>query len=395
MLTLVGANVPRISSAGAILEGQRTNTIRNPHGLGGTVGIIGSGGVMPTNWVASNPGALTGVVTQLVGYAVESNMICTDIRLSAFNPSGSIQYPTFGVANGAAGADAPFFTAGTNTPTTAGMYLRLMAGSMAGVQGGNLSLIVSDHLPDGTQNNGGAGAAQTATSFVPTSAPLITQRYIHTKTALGTATSARVRLAWGVLPGQGYDFTLRVGTSTHEIGSFISEPMYPAAGATGQTTRAVDVLTVPWASVAPRNEATILMSGTLPSANTGGLRTLFSAHDGTSNNRWSLRFNNGDAGIVKVVGGSAASGGSAVLLPGAGAEPFRAGLTIRAGRIAAFGTGGTVQQNIGALPVVTTFQVGARDGGNDALFGIARRVLALPRAVSDAELQRLVNNLPI
>ena len=45
-------NVPRFGAAGEglLMEIQRTNWIRNPKMLGGTTGVIGSGGVLPSNW---------------------------------------------------------------------------------------------------------------------------------------------------------------------------------------------------------------------------------------------------------------------------------------------------------------------------------------------------------
>ncbi len=41
-----------------LVEGQRTNGIRNPRAEGSTAGILGAGGVMPTNWTLAAAGLL-------------------------------------------------------------------------------------------------------------------------------------------------------------------------------------------------------------------------------------------------------------------------------------------------------------------------------------------------
>ncbi len=58
-------NLARVTGIGADFEGQFTNRIRNPRGEGGTVGVIGSGGAVPTNW--AQVGFPSGLASEFVG----------------------------------------------------------------------------------------------------------------------------------------------------------------------------------------------------------------------------------------------------------------------------------------------------------------------------------------
>lgn len=66
-------------NVGAYIGGAFTNKIRNPRGEGGTSGLIGSGGVVPTNWLCEQAG-INFNYTLIVGQS-ESGLPATDIRI--------------------------------------------------------------------------------------------------------------------------------------------------------------------------------------------------------------------------------------------------------------------------------------------------------------------------
>jgi hypothetical protein len=188
----------------------------------------------------------------------------------------------------------------------------------------------------------------------------------------------------------GTNRTLDVSQAWLEDAAF---PSSPIIGTGGPINRAADVLTAPWASAAPSGEATILFLGVVPSGALG-TRTLFSVWSDV-NNRISLRSGASNqyqvvhvnAGVANISGGLGTNAGTDFIV--------RAGMTIAAGRVAAFQTGGTVQAVAQPRPVLTTFQIGARNLTNlDP--GFLRGLVVcrvIPRAVSDADLQSLVNAL--
>lgn len=62
---LVGKPAALAKYAGMVNYSQYTNKIRNPRGEGGTVGVIGSGGALPTNWAVEQ--AMSGVAASFLG----------------------------------------------------------------------------------------------------------------------------------------------------------------------------------------------------------------------------------------------------------------------------------------------------------------------------------------
>jgi hypothetical protein len=210
----------------ALIEGSKTNGIRNPRAEGSTVGVIGSGGVAPTNWTISG-GA--GVAMSVVGTGTESGIPYIDVRCNG-TASGAIFPAVFFEANNSIAA--------VNTDRrTISAFLRLVSGSWTNVSGIGLGGWEYSAVPAFLASN-------TGTNTFPTFAPLSSQRQSYLPT-MGQATTAfwqplvTVSLANGAV----VDFTLRIGAPQDEAGSGATSVILPAVGTPLATTRAFDVWT--------------------------------------------------------------------------------------------------------------------------------------------------------
>src|SRR5690606_1798435 len=83
ILREAAANVPRVAwldsaTPAVLLEGGGTNGVRNPRGEGAVIGVVGSGGALPTFWGSENTAGLT---WEVVATGVEDGLPYVDVRL--------------------------------------------------------------------------------------------------------------------------------------------------------------------------------------------------------------------------------------------------------------------------------------------------------------------------
>ena len=84
-LSQVAVNVPSFeynangTYKGMLVESTSENEIRNSEGGGSTNGVIGSGGVLPTNWATA---ALNGIGVEVIGTGTEKGIEYVDIKFS-------------------------------------------------------------------------------------------------------------------------------------------------------------------------------------------------------------------------------------------------------------------------------------------------------------------------
>lgn len=203
-----------LAPRGLLMEGACTNSIHNNS-------MQGAGpGVLPTNWqFPANPG----IPPTVVGKGVEDGIEYVDIRWT-----GTAINSAFGVLPEA----LTQITAAAGQTWSAGFFIRLVGGSMAGILASTVSLFEATAA--------GATIAGSATTYVPTSAPLKTQRPSVTM-VLTDPTSARVFSYWRMVAtvGAAIDITLRFGWPPIVLGSFLSSPIRTT---NGPTTRAADSL---------------------------------------------------------------------------------------------------------------------------------------------------------
>lgn len=237
-LVQVAADTPRfdhdpatLACRGLLLEEARTNGIRNPRAEGATPGVIGAGGVLPTNWAV---GALGGITTTIVGTGTEAGIPYCDIRFS-------------GTASGNFGVDCEgWLGAAPGDVWTYSAFVRLVAGSLANVTAVTTRVYYS------------GGGTNTQGTVTPTAAGLASQRWVCAPATAGTGVGS-VKGALRIDVAGAVDLTLRVGAPQMEKGPAPSSVILPPAGAPAATTRSADQTRVIGLPIGP---ATMLIQAT-------------------------------------------------------------------------------------------------------------------------------------
>lgn len=376
------AHAPRFQGLAArlLIEGQRTNGIRNPRAAGA---VAGAPGTLPTNWTGST--AADGIARQVVGTGVEAGIPYLDIRFSG-TPTAT------GSGVNARPETAGAIAAASGQTWTSSFFLRLVAGSLA-------NITVNRQLGE---FQGATFLVATQSAITPTAAPLAAQRFQHTRTLNNASTNAvaeSIFLTYTV--GLAIDVTLRIGAPQIEQGAFASSPILPPVGAPAAATRGGDLLTAPLSGlgIGAGGTCTVLLSAMIPQLAPAGVhQAILQLDDGSDANRLLLRHQAGGASLVanRVTAGVAGAGVTAgSIAPG---TPFRAGIACNgAGRIAASLEGAAaVAQTGGPTSGLTRLLVGSSGatGGAEALFGEIGTLRVLPYALADAALAAAVAALP-
>lgn len=233
ILREAGPDVPRIEWLDLDGDGRRetptlklerasTNHIRNPRCEGAIVGVVGSGGALPTHWPLDTAAGLT---LSVEATGIDAGLPYIDLRIQG-TPTGATVLQYFeGVTQIAAAPDEVW---------TGSVYARLVGGSLSGVT--NVSLRIAEY-----QSGGGfLRASQQAIDLA---------RSRHSITATMGADTGRVRhgLSVSVTQGVPVDLTLRIGGPQLEQSPVTSSLILPPVGAPAVSSRALDVLTAPWA----------------------------------------------------------------------------------------------------------------------------------------------------
>jgi hypothetical protein len=234
------------SSLGLLIEEARTNSIRNSQAGGSTNGVIGSGGVMPTNWTAGAGASSNGIATEIIGTGTEAGLAYIDLKVSGT--------PT---SNGVAGFNFETITqvvAANGQTWTNSAYFKLVAGALT-----NATLRIA---ADGRTAGGSAVSGQaTSTSFTANSSALTTQRKPHSIT-FSDATVERILPSFQVVytNGNPIDLTLRIAAPQLEQGAFPTSYIPTTSAA---ATRAADSAVVtPISSFYNQSEGTLFAEGT-------------------------------------------------------------------------------------------------------------------------------------
>lgn len=209
------SNVLRITDQGLLIEEARTQSIRNSRMSGAVVGVIGSGGALPTNWSISNG---TGLTKTVVAIGTLLGIDYIDIRING----------TTGDGNGT----AINFDTSTGIPATSGQawntsaFLALVAGNFTNV--GNIFLAHSQ------RNGAGSILSDLNGSNIKASIPAstVTVARLNNQQTLADASTAfdQPRLSIQANNGVAVDYTVRIGWPQAEQGGFMTSPIPSTAG---------------------------------------------------------------------------------------------------------------------------------------------------------------------
>lgn len=260
----VASGIPRLdylASGGTVgcpallVEPSGTNGIRNNSMVGA---VAGSPGTLPTNWILGG----VGLVQQIVEVGTENGVSYIDLRLSGTATAGTATLSF---------ESATQIAALTGQNWTISSYLKTIALP---------SPPTSFVLAITERTLGGTIVVQQTTNVSLTST---LARYSYSPTLNGGATTAfaQPRLFFTLVVGQAYDFTIRVGYPQMELGS-VATSVIPTT--TAAVTRNADVISVTGAS------------GSIGQT------------EGTIYAEFFVDFNNRDADIFSVDGGSTSDG---------------------------------------------------------------------------------------
>lgn len=380
-LNSFGNNVPRIlPGLGLCIEFSRTNSIRNSTAVGAVVGTVGSGGALPTNWVASTNGS--GLSYAIQGTGTESGMSYVDIRL--FGTAGSVTEFFF----------APEPTSGmaaTNGQTWAySTYTRVVAGSLSNITA------IQQNLSD-RQAAGAVGTwANTRTADFKAAALAATAVGQNKQNNIGTISDASAAFIWPtfyIAHGTGaVDITLRVGMQQCELGANVTSPIPTSTVAVTRATDNVMLAGAAYSAAVSGASGVWYAEGSIID-NTGGSQTrrLIDVTDGTANNRILL----GKATTNQpryLVSAAAATQADIFNTAAFATAPFKIAARFNANAFqeATMGVLGTPDV-AGSVPTVTQCQFGLDVLITDlaCAYGLIRRVAYIPGVKTDAFLQAL------
>jgi hypothetical protein len=358
-----------LAARGLLIEEQRTNSIRNNTMVGA---VAGTPGTLPTNWSQLS---VNGVTRSVVGAGSEDGISYIDVQLQG-TPASTNNF-------------AIRFEQTTQIAASAGQtwssssYVRLVGGSLANAP---VQVGVNE------RNSGGGFVTASATSIVPTSAPLGSQRYLHTRTLTG-ATTAFVDngVIVACTSGADIDITLRIGLPQLELGAF-STSVIPTS--TAAATRAADVATMVgdnFANWYRADEGTLFAEGSSVDSISGTTsRRYAELHDGSTSNLINVEFRNTNQSRFSVVD----AGVSQASINGVGTinqtSKIAGAYKVDDFSFAANGALGTPDTS-GSVPVVNRMTIGSRSDnvGAATINGHIRRIAFINRRVSNAELQAL------
>lgn len=359
------SNVPRITNKGLLLEESRANIIRNSSTNGAVLGIIGSGGALPTNW---SVGGASGVTVEVVAIGVKDGFEYVDIKFSGPNSL------TFGTVV----FDSALSTFVTGTAYASQMRISLVAGSLTNMP--SHSLRTRYYLSP-------SGATDIFTVFTPTSSNLKDQRISSQGTTSGTITGGGMMFyQWNQNPGDSVNVTLRFSSPQIEVGSYLTSYIKTTGSS---VTRSGDLVYL--SSFSQPKPFTVFAEFQCPLLGSNKYPGVFavSLASDYSNNRCGAfigdagsdqagaNFKNAGATVVNTVAGAALTAG----------QIYKTALTFENNNVKMYVNGSQLINNTSvSLPTFDQFRLGMSD---NTLNSFIRKLAVFNRALTSAELTSL------
>jgi hypothetical protein len=369
--TQVAANTLRISTKGLLVEQSATNGIRNNSMQGAVVGVVGSGGSLPTNWIA--PGGCTVTV---VGTGTSKGIDYIDINYS-------------GTAS-AANFTLPLESAGQIAATIGQVCNESV---FAAIVGGDLTNISAVQMRISERDASNAQLQFDAGTDFKASLTATLQRFQQQFTTSNASCASVVPYVWlQTTIGASVNITIRWGWPQLELSPFATSPIRTTSAAATRTADVVSVNNVP-ANLATSGFA--LYSAWTPyppSLVTTTNRTLLSLSDGTNNNRGEQFENIQDKALIVF-----AAGGTSIFN-----SSFGAALTTNAthkmahawqsGDFAAVVDGGSAQTSTTAGTMgaaLSQLYIGSHLGLNSFAYSYITRVALWASRIPNATLTQI------
>jgi hypothetical protein len=350
-----------------LVEGARTNMVRNPRFEGAAPGTNPAFATLISNG--------NGVSLVILGTGAEGGMPYLDLLLSGTAGGSGVLIPRFESTGG--------IPAATGQTWTAGLYIRQVGGTA-----GRVSSRV-EVRPSDAGNNALSGFQGGDMVSTPSWARTTVTGQL---TASGVA---YVQLNWRVsyTSGVTYNEVIRIAFPSMELAPFASTPMLPPAGTLAAAERAADVPV--WSPPGGfGTQGTVVVKAMLPQlAVFGASQGLWQIDDGTDQTRLQLRNTSAGSavtGVVDINGVTVATLSPGNMTPG---TPFRAAFAWAAGDQALCLGGGAVQTAAAALPAgLTRMLLGHASAQlNRAAFGEIELVDYAPTRLPNAFLQAMAN----
>jgi hypothetical protein len=360
------ADAPRVQGAARrlLIEGQRTNQVRNPRAEGA---IAGTPGTVPTFWGTLPTGRT------INGLVVQDGLPLLDLS-----------YTVAGADNRQLMLESAVVAANPGETWTASVFTALMSG--VGMQA-RVEIQFRDGVGAGVAGGAASGAWQTAIDGV-----MRRQAVTH----VAPAGTARITAQLFVDFAGATTARLLYGVPQMELGAFASTPILPLISTPATATRGSDLLTGAFATLFPGGSGTVLGVAMFPASPPASQFFDFVQTDGVADNRNAIQALGG-GNTIRLQRRAAAVDTFATLGTHTPGSPFGWGITWdNAGRVAAMMTGGTVQALTGASTGHANLRLGAGIAGLNPTFGeLGAPLLALPYVVTDAVLAARVAALPL
>lgn len=358
-------NPTTLAPVGLLLEGARTNAIRNSQAAGVALNTN------PTNW--SGRGTVAGITTEIVGFGTQNGLSYIDWQLSGTSTAASGTALLFETNTAIAAAN--------NQPWSLSAWYACVAGSTANMTINQRLRMLDSVATDLGSLNGSAMQGALTTTM---------QRFSSTVTTTHASTTnirPMLNIAWA--SGVVINATLRVAAPQCGQNSFPSSYI-PTTSASA--TRAVDLATFSTLGTINFNpaEGTIIAEFEMANIGSTGTQRILQFHDGSASNR--LSFGLTSSGLVPLV----VSSGTVVFNPTiSSVSPntvYKIALAYKANDFGGCLNGGTVvTTTTGNVPVgLNTLSLG--NNGYDTaagMFGWIRRLTYAPVRYSNTQLQAL------
>jgi len=355
-------NEPRFVADGLLIEPAANNGLRNPRCEGAAVG-----GALPTNWAVATPGGMTTAVHSI-------------------QTTGGVQTVTFRVSGTASGNVyllAMDTTTGIVTTPGAPFVLSAFAATTGAGQP------VAHRLRAQARTSAGSAiAGGIVNAAVTLSATLARVQIAGTMSADGT--TARLYPMYEALltNGAAYDFFVTLGWPNETATA--TTPILPPVGTPGASSRAAEVCSVALPSVPSLD---VEWWG-VASGPAGAEQTLWQIDDGSANNlvRVVVPSAGGEMIARRVTGGAGLDSASlGAQVPG---EAIAVASALSGGVFRTVARGQTLRSLSGApTSGLTTLRIGGQISGASSVSGVVSSVRVRARAVTDAMLQAIAQNI--